>query len=109
VDTLLGFAQMESEGVRIVKRVLKIALLGLFLTTAAVYLGDWAVWRIRVARGGGIGTITVTRFVVAPLKGNKEEYYADGTEDTSCSQSLFPQGGVEPCWWLDRHRYVFER
>jgi hypothetical protein len=100
---------MESEGGRIVKKILRITLLGLFLTAALVYVGDWAVWRIRVARGGGIGTVTVTRFVVAPLKGNKEEDYPDGTEDTGCSRSLFPQGGVEPCWWLERHSYVFER
>jgi hypothetical protein len=66
-----------------------------------VYLGDLLVWRV--------GAVVVSRFVVAPLKGNKEEYYYDGTAALDCSRSLFPQAGSGACWWVERHRVVYER
>jgi hypothetical protein len=55
------------------------------------------------------GDAQVSRMVVAPLKGNKEEYYYDGTATVDCSRSLFPQAGSGACWWLERHRVVYER
>ena len=81
----------------------------LLVATAVVYLGDWAVWRVRVAGGGGMGNVTVGMLQVAAMKGNKEEYFPDGTEVVQCSRSLFPQTGAGPCWWVEQHRTVFER
>jgi hypothetical protein len=92
-----------------VRRILTRAVVGLLLMMALVYAGDWAVWRVRVARGGGMGTVVVSRFVVAPLKGNKEEYYFDGTAALDCSRSLFQQAGSGACWWMERHREVYVR
>jgi hypothetical protein len=91
------------------RRIVGGVLVGLVLAAAAVYLGDWGVWRVRVARGGGMGKATVSRFVVAPLKGNKEEYYYQGTAEVDCSQSLFAQAGSGACWWLKRNSTVWER
>jgi hypothetical protein len=62
-----------------------------------------------VGMGGGMGRMTVSRVVVAPLKDNREEYYSDGKTEVDCSLSLFPQGGSEACWWVERHRVVFDR
>jgi hypothetical protein len=81
----------------------------LLAAMAVVYLGDWAVWRVRVAMGGGVEQVEVSRMVVASLKGNKEEYYPDGTEMVQCSESLFPQTGAGACWWVRGHRTVLER
>jgi hypothetical protein len=81
----------------------------LLVFVALVYIGDWAVWRIRVAAGGGVGHVTVGLLQVASLKGSKEEYYSDGTKVVDCSQSLFPQTGAGPCWWVEGHRTVYER
>ena len=67
---------------------------------------DWAVWR---ARGAPTGSVRVNRVMVAPLKGNREEYYADGTADEACSRSLMPWGGMRACWWVERKRTVMER
>ena len=92
-----------------VKRILIRALVGLVLATAVLYLGDILVWRVRVGMGGGMGKVQVSRFVVAPLKGSKEEYYYDGTTMVDCSRSLFPQVGSGACWWLERHHVVYER
>jgi hypothetical protein len=91
------------------KQIALRALLGLLVLTAVVFFGDWAIWRARVAMGGGMGTVTVSREVVAPLKGGREEYYYDGTSQVDCSRSLFPQAGSGACWWLARHKMVFER
>ena len=86
-----------------------ISLAGLVVLAAVVYLGDWAVWRVRVAAGGGMGKAMVSRYVVAPLKGNKEEYYPDGRGEVDCSLSMFPQAGAGACWWVRQHPVVFER
>ncbi|RXH55190.1 hypothetical protein [Granulicella sibirica] len=93
----------------VIERFTIIALLSLAVAAAVLYLGDWAVWRAKFRHGEGMSTVQVTRTVVAPLKGNKEEYYADGTADVRCSRSLFPQDGSDACWWLRRHREVVER
>ena len=81
----------------------------LLVGVAALYVGDFAVWRIRVASGGGSDHVTVGLMQVATLKGNKEEYYPDGTEVVDCSKSLFPQTGAGACWWVESHKTVFER
>jgi hypothetical protein len=91
------------------RRILVRVAVGLLVAAALVYLGDWAVWRVRVGMGGGMGKATVSVFVVAPLKGGKEEYYYQGTNDVDCSRSMFPQGGSGACWWLARNKVVWER
>ena len=85
------------------------SLLTLVGFTLLAFATDDLVWRRHLAQGNGTATVQVSRMVVAPLKGNREEYYMDGTEDTPCSRSLFPQGGNPACWWLARHRVVYER
>lgn len=74
----------------------------LVLTAAFVmlYLGDWAVFKLR---GSPEAKVTVNRFLTVPLKGNKREIDYLGTIDVPCSQSLFPQAGQSPCWRLRRN------
>lgn len=91
------------------KRIAIRAVLAFAVALAVVYLGDLAVWTVRARMGSGMGKVTVSRFVVASLKGNKEEYYFDGTGQVDCSRSLFPQAGNGACWWLERHSVVYER
>jgi hypothetical protein len=85
------------------------ALMGLLVAAAFLYMADWAVWKVRVARGGGMGSVQVTRMVVASLKGNKEEYYPQGAETVQCSESIFPWVGGGACWWVRRNPLVLER
>ena len=84
-------------------------LLGLIFFSLLFYAADYGVWRIRLHRGKGYSSIQVMRLQVAPLQGNREEYYPDGTEEERCSLSIFPQGGSRACWWVQRHRVVMER
>jgi hypothetical protein len=94
---------------RFVARLAARGLLGLLLLAVLLYPLDWAVWRTRVARGGGMGEVQVDHFTVAELKGSKEEYYPDGTAVVPCSRSIYPQGGNGACWWVERHREVIDR
>ena len=100
--------EASAREVRIIQAAIR--LLGALVAAAVLlYPADWAVWRIRVALGGGMGTVHVAHFTVAELKGNKEEYYPEGTAVVECSRSLFPQGGQQACWWLERHATAIER
>ena len=64
---------------------------------------DWAVWRVRLAAGGGMGSVPVTETTAATLKGNHFEVYSQQSTTVTCSQSLLPEAGAGPCWWLLRH------
>lgn len=66
---------------------------GLVLLSLLVYLTDFAVWRVRLAQGAGTDVVQVNRVNATPLKGNKEEYYFDGTD--SETRSLLPPPAVD--------------
>ncbi|HTH53744.1 MAG TPA: hypothetical protein VL495_07330 [Edaphobacter sp.] len=88
-------------------------LMWILLAVVTLWVADWLVWQGRTLAGGGYGVVSVDRFVVAPLKGNKEEYYPDGRAEVQCTRSLFPEGlpqvGGKPCWWVERNPVVFDR
>jgi hypothetical protein len=106
---LLLFAGRNEERQTAVKRTLARALVGLIGALSVLYVGDWAVWRARVAMGSGMGTVSVGTLIETPLKGNKEEYDWGGSSDVACSRSIFPQAGGGACWWLERHKVVYEQ
>jgi hypothetical protein len=91
-------------GMRLARR----AALHVLLALAAAYAVDWSVFQIRRARGGGMGSVDVDRYLTTPLKGSKNEYDYLGTAAQACSRSLFPQYAASawnaPCWWVMRHR-----
>lgn len=75
-------------------------VLALAAGMVATYAVDWIAFRLE---GSPQSTVTVNRTLVIPLKNNKEEYDYVGTFDEPCSISLFPQGGLTPCWQLRRN------
>jgi hypothetical protein len=81
-------------------RWLRWIAVGLSALLVAAYAGDWLTFNIR---GGPTAKVTVSHFLSAPLKNNKQELDYLGSDDELCSQSLFPQGGHTPCWYLRRH------
>jgi len=74
--------------------------IGLLAVAVAAYAGDWLVFNLR---GSITSKVTVSHFLSAPLKNNKQELDYLGSEEVTCSVSLFPQGGHTPCWYLRRH------
>jgi hypothetical protein len=81
------------------RRLLQRILIALAATFAVVYLGDWAIFRLR---GAPLSTVTVQRYLTVPLKGNKQEFDNLGSIEIPCCISLFSQDGKEPCWQLRR-------
>jgi hypothetical protein len=75
-------------------------VVALAVAFVVLYGGDWAVYKMR---GAPQGTVTVSRTLVVPLKGNKSEYDYLGTSDVPCSVSIFSQDGKSPCWQLRRN------
>ncbi len=90
------------------KIILKKAGLALVLIATVVYLLDWGTWGTRRLQGGGMRTVQVTWFQVAELKGGKEDMYPNGSGPVSCSVSLAPHGGANPCWYVEKHPVVLE-
>lgn len=89
------------------KQILWIAIRLLVAAIIVVYLVDWAVLRIRMTRGTAYGTVQVEEYLSTALKGNKAEYDYLGTTTVPCAHSIFPHGAA-PCWWVERHRTVWE-
>lgn len=75
--------------------------LALLVAAIALYAGDWLVFNLRRP---STDKVTISYFLSAPLKNNKQEMDYLGSEDVVCSNSLFPQGGHLPCWYLRRHK-----
>ncbi|HET6205613.1 MAG TPA: hypothetical protein VFD98_02310 [Terracidiphilus sp.] len=81
-------------------RWIRFIALGLLAAAVVTYAGDWLLFNLR---GSITSKVTVSHFLSAPLKNNKQELDYLGSEEVPCSVSLFPQGGHTPCWYLRRH------
>ncbi len=80
-----------------------IALCSLFI---ALYAGDYAALRFRIARGGPNSVLsTVTILYAAPIKGDKLSVFSDQPETQTCVRSIFPQLSYTPCWYARRHTF----
>jgi hypothetical protein len=93
---------------RIGKKQLQDALLWLLAAALLLWLGDWAVWRVRVWHGGGYDTVQVSQFLLTPLKNHRVKADEQSTTNQPCTRSIFPHGGDDPCWWLRRHATEFQ-
>jgi hypothetical protein len=86
-----------------VKRVLGIGVLALIL----IYILDDASARFGFpGHRPTYGTVRVRRQLDVPQKNKKTEFYFDPSEDQACVNALLPHFGVEPCWYLRRHKDV---
>jgi hypothetical protein len=81
-------------------RWIRFIVIGFVATAVVSYAGDWLMFNLR---GSITSKVTVSHFLSAPLKNNKQELDYLGSEEVPCSVSLFPQGGHTPCWYLRRH------
>ena len=75
-----------------IKRILLPGILLLLL----LYAGDYV--RLRAGRNQ-FGSMYAVR-----LKNRKTEYFSDEPQTVSCVNSVLPQMGYAPCWYLIRHR-----
>ena len=92
---------------RILESLAKVAKV-IVLATLVLWVGDWAVFRLRASRGTAFDSVQVLEYLSTALKGNKQEYEYLGTAPESCARALFPHGGAPACWWLRRHTSQWE-
>ena len=93
------------------KRILSIleqAAKVILVTAVLAWVSDWAVFRVRAARGTAYDSVQVEEYLSTALKGNKQEYDYLGTAQVTCARAVFPHGGAPPCWWLRRHTTQWE-
>jgi hypothetical protein len=90
------------------KKQLQDVLLWMLAAALLLWLGDWAVWRLRVWHGGGYDTVQVSQFLLTPLKNHRVKADQQTTTDQPCTRSIFPHAGDDPCWWLRRHATDFQ-
>lgn len=76
------------------------ALLVLAASFVVAFIGDWSLYHLR---GSPASTVNINRYMGIPLKGQKEEFDFLGTVAMPCSRSLFPQSGLDPCWYMRRN------
>jgi hypothetical protein len=90
----------------ILRKALVPALIALCALFIALYAGDYAVLRLRIARGGLNSVLsTVTILYAAPIRGDKLSVFTDQPEQQTCVRSIFPQLAYIPCWYLHRHAF----
>jgi hypothetical protein len=80
-------------------------LLAVAVVSLAAYAIDFAVYKLR---GSPQSSVSVSRFMSIPLKGQKTEDDYLGTADVACAVALFPHGGQDPCWHLRRNPNQWE-
>lgn len=92
-------------GRQILAELIKRIFIAVVLISAAVYAGDYAVLRLRIATNHNpFGTVTVRPYYAVPRKDHKTEFLFDDPQNETCVHSLFPHGSDSPCWYLSRHR-----
>jgi hypothetical protein len=89
---------------KLLKRIAAYTALSLAGTCALAYAGDFCVFRLRLATNHQpLASVTVTRYYAVLQKNGKTEFFFQPPELQTCSNTLFPEGGYPPCWYLRRH------
>ena len=71
---------------------------------ALLFAGDYISIAYRIPPGREqFGSVQVQTLLAVPQKDRKTEYIADPPQVQQCVNSLFPQLGLTPCWYLSRH------
>lgn len=80
--------------------IIRGVVITLIVFAVALFAGDWAWFKLS---GSPRAKVTVSHFISASLKNNKQELDYLGSEDVPCAISLLPQQGIAPCWYLRKH------
>ncbi len=73
-------------------------------TIILAYVIDWSLWRHNVATGGNAyENLTVQYYYAIQEKNGKTEYDYQPPQIETCTRTLFPHAGHEPCWYVRKH------
>jgi hypothetical protein len=78
-------------------------LLILGAVAIVLYGVDLLSVKLRIPRRETYSTVTVHTYYVVKLKSGRSEYDYAGDHEVDCSNSVFPQLGLRPCWYVTRH------
>jgi len=86
-------------------RYLKLAVVGVVLATALMYVGDDLSVRLPIPKSRNpYGTVQMESYYAIPQKDRKTEFYLGDQVARTCVHALFPHFGYSPCWYLERKR-----
>jgi hypothetical protein len=81
------------------------AALILIAVGAVVYAGDYLSLRFRIpGNRPQLASVSVQPLLAVPQKNGKYEFMLGDQVSQTCSNSLFPQLGYAPCWYVNRHK-----
>jgi len=86
-------------------QTLRRIVLGFVLAIVVLFGGDYL--SLRFAIPGGRKTtdvIQVRPYMDIPQKSGRDELVPLDAQSVTCANSLFPHMGMNPCWWVRRHR-----
>jgi hypothetical protein len=85
-------------------RILLRAACYLVATLLLLYIADSLWLRLRLHRRVECTrTLKVRLLLAVPQKNGRVEFLPGGDHPQSCSLTVFPQLGLPPCWYLERH------
>ena len=86
-----------------IRRVFILSLVWLVVAACLLYLADYARLRYKIhSNSQPYGSVKMQNYYAVKLKSGKVEYYFDTMKIQPCSNTLFPQTGYAPCWYLQR-------
>jgi hypothetical protein len=88
-----------------VKRI----LLAIAISLATIFVGDFLSIRFKIPERDQFSTVKVQSIYAIPQKsqtGDKLSYQPGDSSDVQCANSLFPQLGANPCWYVNEHKSV---
>lgn len=86
------------------RRIFSMVLAGLCVVVTMAWLADFAIFEYRVRKNRNpYGSVTVHEYYAIGEKNQRTEYMYKSTEQQTCSNSLFPRSGSQPCWYARKH------
>jgi hypothetical protein len=80
-------------------RLFKTVLLLIAVLLASFYTADYLA-----ARNRPRGAVEIHPYYAVPQKNGKTEIIMQDPETNACVQSLLPHLGLDPCWYLNKHK-----
>ena len=92
---------------QLIIRWLTRTVLALVILALVAFLADSIALRLRFPNNRPqFGTVQVRPYFAVKMKDGKTEFMFDPPQDETCSNSLFPQLGFQPCWYVSKSKMI---
>jgi hypothetical protein len=79
-------------------------LMAAALAALVLYAGDYLSLTFGVPPRPPISSVEIRRLYAVKLRNKETSYMPEETAVEKCVNSLFPQSGYAPCWWVNQHK-----